>query len=155
MFFIRYQDTVGGAYTQMSLVPGPTTVVYPERRAFKLQVTPDGAAVISRPMKDSRTRQWVWRRYRPRLTTYENQWRVLEQLEYRTRVQAGKPPIVEIWEDESTIGGFSSMVDSTTKRWTKVKFIRVERTIADGGGPVVYESSFIEYVVEDATYGDY
>jgi hypothetical protein len=155
MFFIRYRDSTNGPWIQFTLAPGPTTVTYPERRAFQLRVTPDGATVISRPMRDSRTRRWVWKRYRPRLTTYETQWRTLESLEYRTRLLAGKPPIVEIWEDESTIGGFSRMADSTTKEWTKVKFIRVERTIADGGGPVVFEESFIEFTIEDDSYSEF
>jgi hypothetical protein len=152
MFFIRYKDTETGEYQQLTLTPGPTTVQYPEKRQFKLQVTPDGAAVISRPMRDNRTRRWVWKRYRPWIATYENQWDKLEKLEYRTRLRAGKPPIVEVWEDESTIGGFNEMLNASTKKWTRVKFLRVERTIADGGGSVIYEESFVEFVIVDDQY---
>jgi hypothetical protein len=153
MFWIRYKDTANGSYTTMTLSPGPTTVSYPEKRDFKVQVTPDGAVVVSRPMRDSRPRRWIWKRYRPWIATYENQWMVLESLEYRTRLLAGKYPIVEIWEDESTIGGFDGMVDASTKKWTKAKFLRVERTVNDSGGPVIYEESFIEFMIDDTSWG--
>lgn len=143
-FQVRYKDTEGGAYTTLTLAPGPTEVDYPPRRDFKVQATQDGAHVVQRPLRDSRPRKWVWKGYGPNLPTYENQWQALLALEYRTRLTNTVWPIVEVQEDVLGESGFSG--------WVKVKFLRVERTPRGGGGGLVYDDSTIEFVIVDGTF---
>lgn len=151
MYQIRYKATSNGAYTTLTLFPGPTEVEYPERRSFKMQMTQDGAPVVQRPLRDGRVRRWVWKRYRPSVATYENQWATLLTLEYRHRLQNNLHPVVEIWEDTTPEGGFARM-SGATKVWTKVRFLRVDRISAKGGGRITYDDSFIEFVIDDPTY---
>lgn len=143
-FQVRYSATEGGAATTLTLLPGPTDVEYPETRQMKVTSTQDGGHVVQRPLRDSRPRRWTWKGYGPNLPVYENQWQALRALEYRTRLEAGVWPIVEVREDVVGEGGLSS--------WTKVKLLRVERVTRKGGGGVVYEDSFLEFVIVDPSY---
>src|SRR5690606_40389735 len=101
---IRYHD--GPDYRVIRLHPGPTEVEYPDRRNYNSSTTPDGAVVVQRPLRDDRPRQWVWKNYRPTVTTYENQWKLLETLEVKARLKANLEPTVQIWEDVTDEGGF-------------------------------------------------
>ena len=152
MFYIRYTNGSGETVVKQ-LMPSPTEVEYPETRLLKVHTTQDGATVVQRPLRDSRPRKWVWKGYRDSdlLAAYANQWQELAALEYRTRLEAGLNPLVEIWEDETSVGGFDRM-DGEDKVYTTVKFIRVDRAMRKGGGPVTYEDSYIEFYVEDDTY---
>jgi hypothetical protein len=151
MFVIRYKDTENGAYTEHILFPHPTDVEYPERRLFKVRPSKDGANVIQRPLADPRPRQWIWVGYRDSIATYNNQWAFLRTMEYRHRVQNGLYPYVEIWEDEHGENGFGE-TDGGNKKWTRVKFVKVDRTARKGGGRIVWESSIVEFVIEDEAY---
>lgn len=151
MFWIRYKATSGGAYTTITLIPGPTEVDYPDLRDYTAQTTADGAVVVSRPLKDGRPRKWIWRKYGPHIATYENQWQVLKQLEYRYRLEQNLWPLVEIWEDIVPEGGFLRGT-AEAKVWTPVKFLRVQRTPKKGGGNITYDESTVEFVIEDATF---
>lgn len=153
MFQVRYVDALGDTQT-LTLLPGPTEVEYPEKRNMATRPTQDGAVVIQRPLRDPRSRKWVWRGYRNYIHPYETQWENLEQLEARYRQLHLLDPVVEIWEDESTIGGFDRM-DGAEKVFTKVKFIRVERVPRPGGGLVVYDHSTIEFLIVDPSYTDF
>jgi hypothetical protein len=154
-YWIRYKDTAGGAYTTITLSPGPTEVEYPERRAMETKATQDGATVIQRPLRDTRPRKWVWKGYIPTLVPYTNQWNTLLSLEYSTRLEAGKYALVEIWEDVVAEGGFNRLDASQNKIWTSVKFLRVDRTAKKGGGSISYDDSFIEFVIEDTGFVGY
>ena len=52
----------------------------------------------------------------------------------RARLEAGKPALVEIWEDTIPESGFGRGA-SEAKVWTTVKFLRVERTPRIGMRP--------------------
>ena len=163
-FLIRYSTDVspGSTYTVMVLNPGPTEVEYPPTREFNKRVTQDHAVVIQRPIKDSRERKWIWKGYRPTMAVYENQWQALLTLEARARQldTPTKNPIIQIWEDESDEGGFGEttngaapdLVGYTNIQWTQVKFLQVHRTTRKGGGPVIYDDSFIEFVIADPAW---
>jgi hypothetical protein len=147
MFQIRYSATEGGTFTTLTMHPAPTEIDYPERRMMTLHPTQDGPPVIQRPLRDSRSRKWIWKGYGPRIAPYENQWEALKALEYRTRLDANQWPIVELREDELAESGFAN--------WTKVKIVRVERTARKGGGGLVYDESFIEFFVVDPAFGGF
>ena len=154
MFWIRWQDVALGAYTTIALAPGPTFVEYPERRIFTSTVTPDGAVIVSRPMRDSRERAWIWQNYRDSslLAAYKNQWTQLLTLEYRTRLEAGLHPFVEIWEDVMPEGGFDRDDGAGNNVWTVVKFLQVDRSSRKQGGRVIYDESRITFIIADSTY---
>lgn len=150
IFQVRWQETTGGAYTALTLVPMPTAVEYPPRRILGTKVSPDGNVIVQRPMRDDRTRKWVWSRYRSYVPGYAGLWTTLESLEYRTRLQANKPPVVEIWEDVAP-GGFNRVDGSLAKIFTKVRFLQVMRSMAPGGGSV-YEESVVEFIIDDTSF---
>lgn len=154
MFWIRYKSWVEGAQvdTEISLRPSPTEIDYPEMRSYKLQVTQDGAIVIQRPLRDSRPRSWSWRGYPPTIVTYETQWKLLETMEYRARLENSLPGYVEVWEDVSGVGGLDKLDGSGNRIYTKVKFLQVNRTPRKGGGMVTYDESRIEWVIADDQY---
>jgi hypothetical protein len=153
VFQVRWQETVGGPYTTLTLVPMPVAKEYPERRALNVRVGQDGNVVVQRPMKDDRPRKWVWERMSDRVPAYTSMWTSLKALEYRTRLQANKPPLVEIWEGVTDEGGFGRLSGST-RIFTKVKFLQVHRVMASGAGSV-YEQSFVEFYIEDSTYTEF
>ena len=153
VFKVRWQETTGGAYTTLTLFPVPTAVEYPQRRDYNTRVGPDGNVVVQRPMRDARPRKWIWSRYRDTVPGYSSMWPQLELLEYRLRQQAGKPATVEIWEDVTKTGGFDRGTFASPT-WTKVRFMRVDRTMAPGSGSV-YEESVIEFVIDDTTYSGF
>lgn len=150
-FYVRWQEVTAGAYTEFTLFPGPTGVEYPPRRIVNTRTGPDGNVVVQRPMRDDRMRKWVWNRYRDNVPGYHTMWPILEALEYRTRLEANKPPHVEIWEDVTLAGGFGKLTGGVTRVWTKVKFLQVHRTMASGAGSI-YEESYIEFIIDDVTY---
>jgi hypothetical protein len=154
VFQVRWQETTGGAYTTLTLVPMPTAKEYPVRRDMVTKTSPDGNVIVQRPMRDARPRRWIWLRYSDRVPGYTALWAALEALEYRTRLQASKPPTVEIFEDVTKEGGFGNLIGGTTKVWTKVRFLQVTRSMASGGGSV-YDESFIEFVIDDPAYGGF
>lgn len=150
-FRIRWQDTVGGAYTSLIMIPQPTGVDYPVRRNVANRVTPDGAVVTQRPLRDDRTRKWFWNRMRDTVPGYSALWAALLALEYRTRLEANKPASVEIFEDITAAGGFGNVTSGPTPVWTKVRIVQVSRDMATGGGSV-YEQSSIEFIIDDLNY---
>ena len=150
-FWIRWKDTEAGAYTTLSLQPNPSDVDYPPQRDYKATPTQDGSTVVQRPLRDTRPRRWIWNRYRDGITPYKTQWDTLKTLEYRYRLEQGLYPYVEIWEDETGIGGFDRM-SGPTKVWTVVKMLRVDRSLAKGGGRPIYDESFLEFAINDSTY---
>lgn len=157
MFFVRYQNTSGGAFTTLSLMPGPTDVEYPDARLYKPVNTQDGAVVVQRPLRDDRPRKWIWKGYRDSdlMAAYKNQWATLSTLEYRYRLQHNLPATVQIWEDETGIGGFNLLDGGGAKIWTTVKFLQVQRTIRPGGGFVIYDASTIEFVIADNSFSSF
>lgn len=155
MFAIRYKNTSDGPYTTLHLHPGPTEVDYPEKRLFSTKNSQDGNVIIQRPMKDHRPRRWIWRGYRSYMPVYAAQWKRLEELEYQTRLENGKYPYVEIFEDVTDKGGFGRRDESDNPVFTQVKIIQVDRELRDGGGPVTYDTSYIEFVITDPDYREF
>lgn len=165
-FLIRYSTDAapGSSYTVLELSPGPTEVEYPDYREMTLKHTQDHAVVIQRPIKDSRERKWVWKRYRPQAANYEAQWATLRTLEARQRDLDGKNPVVQIWEDETIgEGGFSDTTDDLTPdlvtytniAWTEVKFTQVHRKSQKGGGLIIYDDSWIDFVITDPAWENF
>lgn len=160
MFLLRYKLTETGAYqAPYVLSPGPTAVDYPPRRLFVEKEVQDGGSILQRPIWDSRPRRWIWKGYHPRIPVYERQWAELERHDTLSRLRRGEPATVQIWEDESTVGGFGkttdglapNMVSHTNLQWTTVRFVQVSRDPRDNGGLVVYEESVVEFRIA----GDY
>ena len=153
MFLVRWQDAPNGPFTQLSLHPGPTDPAYPEeRRKQTLLTTQDENVVVQRPLRDPRMREWVWVNARPTHLPYEDQWKVLESLEYRARLRAGKVPTVQVWEDVTDAGGFGRVDAQGNRVWTTVKALKVQRTPRKGGGTLVYETSVFGFVVADSSF---
>ena len=156
-FFVRYTDNSGTHTTELH--PRPTAVSYPERRLFKRRDTKDGSSVISRPIADSRPRQWIWKAYRAWQVEFNNQWALLVSLETKARLQNGLSATVQIWENETTEGGFGDttggapdVLTYSNLKWTTVKVIQVDRKLRDNGGPVTYDTSTFEFCIEDSNY---
>lgn len=152
MFWIRYTDASSNVI-EKALTPGPTDVEYPERRAMNTMASQDGTVVVQRPLRDSRPRKWIWNGYPPGVhPPYDTLWAELQTLEYRFRLENGLTPLVEIWEDVNPEGGFNSLTGGTTKKYTTVKVLRVERAVAKGGGRIKYDTSTVEFVIQDVNY---
>jgi hypothetical protein len=114
-------------------------------------------------MHDGRPRRWIWKGYRPTIAMYETQWKFLETLDVFARLERGEPSTVQIWEDESTVGGFGlttdglepDMVAHSNIKWTTVRFVQVDRDPKDDGGLVVYDQSVIEFRINDPLYREF
>lgn len=166
MFLIRYYDAETATHVVRKLRPHPTEVEYPEGDEYRSQVTPDGAVVIQRPMRDSRLRRWVWKRYRPTIAAYEVQYQLLKTLTAKELWRRGQAEVtVQIWEDVTDEGGFGhyegegedgvepDLVYFTNLIWTQVKLVNVYRKTRKGGGVVVYDDTVVEFVIADDAYG--
>jgi len=151
-FQLRYQPAVDAVPVIVTLRPGPTDVEYPETRAYKTMVSQDGAVIVQRPLRDSRARKWIWRRYHDDIPAYANLWTLLRSLEYRSRLAAGLPGTVEIWEDETGTGVFDRTTAGAVPVWTTVKLLQVHRKVQGGGGRTTYDESTMEFVVEDSAF---
>jgi hypothetical protein len=151
-FWVRYKATVGGAYTTMTLFPGPSEIDYPERRIMTVLEPADGGPVIQRPIRDTRTRRWTWTDFDPTIPTYENQWATLKQLEFLSRLENNLYPYVEVWEDVVDDAGFGRLDGGGAKIWTVVRFLKVDRTVRKGRGRLAYDQSYIEFVIDDVNW---
>lgn len=159
-FFVRYYEFDVGMQT-ISLHPRPTTVEYPDARLFNRRETVEGKVVLQRPLHDNRSRKWIWTGYRPTVPLFQAQWDVLSQLEARSRWDAGYSDLtVGIWENGFPQGGFGQTTDGlppdldtySNLQFTQVKFLQVQHHLRSGGGPVAYDSSEIEFVIEDENF---
>jgi hypothetical protein len=153
MFLIRYSDEYAQIHT-VELSPRPVEVDYPEKRLFTARVTQDEATVIQRPLRDSRTRRWIWRGYRYHMAEYAAQWALLESLDAQARLRLGLNPVIEIFEDTSGIGGFGKRDGGGNPIFTKVAFVQVTRNVR-AGGRVTYDESVIEFLIRDSDYNDF
>jgi hypothetical protein len=150
MIWISTKATPNGAIAETSLTLAPMDVDYPDRRDMTVRTSQDGAVVIQRPLRDSRPRRWIWRGYGLNDPTFAAQWAFLESLDYQTRTASGLVATVGIWEDFSGVGGFNKLSGSS-RVYTTVRVIQVDRTPRKGGGPISYES-VVEFYVEDPAY---
>jgi len=158
-FLIRDEPTPS-TFVVDELAPGPTEVDYPDYREYNLRTTQDSAFVIQRPIADARPRKWLWKRYRNTVPNYETQYDTLRTLEARQRHLDSRDPNIFIWENESDEGEFGALSSGTVPdlesytniSWTQVKFMQVHRKSAGGGGPVIYEDSWVEFVITDPAW---
>jgi hypothetical protein len=148
----------------IDLSPGPTNVEYPDFRLFNARTTQDNAVIVQRPLQDDRTRSWIWNGYRPTIPGYQAQWDILAALEARRRLQAGRNPIIQIWENETgNAGGFGETTDSlapdlstfTNIKWTSVKILQATRRIRPGGGVVTFTDSLLEFRIVDPAWENF
>jgi len=150
MFWIRYQER-DGRIVELPLNPAPSAIEYPDKRSQKVLTSQDGAVIVQRPMRDARPRKWLWRGHGPTAEPYASQWKILEGLEYRYRVENALPPSVGVWEDVSGVGGFARLDGNGQRVYTTVKVTEVDRTPRQGGGPVIYES-VLSFYIDDPTF---
>jgi hypothetical protein len=98
--------------------------------------------------------------YRSNVPLYEAMWQKLVSLETQARWNAGYSDVrVQIWEDTTDTGcGFNKLTSGTTAdtvtytniKWVWVRFIRVDRKVRRGGGTVTYDTSTVEFVIDDS-----
>lgn len=153
MFWIKYEDENGGE-VEVALNPPPREIMYPPRKHVTTQETQDGAVVIQRPTRDTRTRRLIWLAYGPKNEPFASQWALFESLECRSRMDAGLPASVGFWEDVTEAGGFDRTDGQGEKIYTRVKIIQVDRMPRQGGGPVRYEST-VEFVIDDPSFSGF
>lgn len=153
-FFIRYTDASNQQHV-LSLQPAPSDVEYPEKRLFKKLSTQDNGTIIQRPLRDNRSRKWIWASYRSNIVLYENQYQTIATLEYRARQLAGLTPTVDIWEDASGTGGFDKLDGLGNKIWTTVKFIQVDRKLRQGSAIPTFDQTWIEFVIADSNFSGF
>ena len=175
-FLLRYsKDTAHTSFVVEVLSPNPTEVEYPQTREYNARITQDHAVVIQRPIKDSRTRRWVWRNYRPNIASYETQWSNLKAMEARARAlsdpepiapftvyddSSAKNPLIQVWENITDEGGFGETTDDlapdlvsyTNIEWVQVKFLQVHRTTRKSTGYVIYDESAVDFVIADPAW---
>lgn len=149
-FQVRHK-LANGTYAVATLRPHPTDVEYPKRYDYETVASEDGAVTVDRPLHDSRERRWIWKAYRETVPGYTDLWTLLQSFDARTRAKAGLEPTVQIWEDESGIGGFDRM-SGDDRVYTVVKILLTDRTLRPGGGPPIYDETFLSFVVIDSTY---
>ena len=158
MFWIAYHDPMfdGGELNMMVELPlNPTSVEYPPKRHLRVIQSRDGAVITQRGMADPRPRRWLWTGYKDDVPEYAATWAILQQMDYYTRLQAGLPQHVGIWENVSGIGGFDRGEDWGWQReFVRVKATQVTREIRPGGGPALYNTIF-EFYIDDPTYTDF
>lgn len=142
--------------TITTLSPGPTYVEYPDTRfETTVHISADGNPVTQASMKDSRTRKWIWARYRPIVPRYEDTFNDLLQLHYKLRLNASKSPWVFLKEDVTENFGklvYGGGVWSFTADFIRVKVIDVTQNVAPQGGTVIYGTTELTFVIDDAAW---
>lgn len=136
-FYVRYDGMVH------QLSPHPESVQYPAE-ALTITHTQDGAAIIQRPMVDQRLRRWTWRNWPLSDEAYSELWTLLRSLRASERMANGLGPTVELWENVS--GGPYGETLGSFPEWTPVRIVRVEREPRRGGGPVIFDETWVEWI---------
>lgn len=139
MFVIGTKASGEDEWTEHVLLP-PSNVDYPAGDDIRVLTTLDGAAVVQRPLLDSRPRRWIWRNLPMRDSEYSAQWDLLRTFGYKYRLSSGLYPFVGVWEDETGAGGLDRM-DGGNRVFTPVKIVQVAR-IAE---PNFYPETYIEF----------
>lgn len=141
--------------TIRSLSPGPSIVQYPDFFDQKGIVTKDGRVVMSRPIKDSRTRSWIWSGYRFDILNYDVWYNDLLNLHYRLREQAGLDP--HVFLKEPTSKDLFRFIETgglwvRTPFFVRTKVIHVSQFVSRKGGKTKYEETVIKFIIDDPTW---
>jgi hypothetical protein len=150
-FWIKYDAGLGPVEYQLAL--NPMEVEYPEQSLKTVLTSANGNIVIQRPLRDSRARKLIWRGYGPNHATFAAMWTLLESMDTRKRRESGLAPTVGIWEDVSGSGGFARM-DGSSKLYTTVRVVSVDRQTRQGGGPVAFDST-LTFHIDDESYTNF
>lgn len=159
MFLIRYYDSDLG-YVVLQVRPAPGRVSYPEGD----DITVRPSLVVQRPDQDTRPRKWIWEGYRDSIPRYKNLWDTLHTLKVKLRWAAGyTDPRVQIWENVTEEGGFGETTDGLTPdlvtytnlKWTWVRITQVHRKTRPAGGPITYDTSTVEFYIDDENWTDF
>ena len=138
----------------LELTPGPTEVEYPDFRLYNARQTQDSSLIIQRPLNDPRPRKWIWKNYRQSVPNYESQFDDLKLLEARQLDADGYSPIIQVWENESDEGGIGGGTEGSPT-WVDAKILQVHRRTRKGGGIVVYDETWIEFIIVDSTWEEF
>jgi hypothetical protein len=146
--------------TMTLLSPSPTYVEYPNKFETTVHVSRDGNAIVQAPMKDSRSRSWVWAGYRATVPGYESLFSELLQLHYKLRQNEtpAKTPWVFLKEDVSNNLGvleFAAGTWSVNEDYVRVKVIDVTQNVASQGGIVKYGDTRLTFVIDDASWNHF
>lgn len=140
--------------SEVALTPEPAEVDYPPEPAGTL-IDTGGTVVFQQPSRDQRIRRWVWRHYAGTHAAYTTLWNQLQPLRSRYRLMAGESPYVYLKDDESlqlrTIATPGTVV-TPSYPWFKCRVLEVTRR--PKAGLVVYDETFITFVVDDVSYND-
>lgn len=142
-----------GTITQLS--PAPTTVEYPINFDHKTTPASDARVVINPSLLDSRARRWVWRRYRPSVNNYESMYNILLNFQHKLREQAGKSPFVFLKEDISKNLdrlNLNGVVWERQADFVRVRVVDVSQHVAGEGGNVTYDSTVMEFIIDDSVW---
>ena len=155
-FYTAESDTAGniqsGTITQLN--PGPTWVEYPDKFDNEVRYSKDGNSIIQSPLKDSRPRAWVWRRYRQSISKYVSLYNLLLNLQYRNRITspAAKSPWIYVKDTETnnlTYRQWNGTKWIESEDWVRVKVTQVTQQIAAQGGQAVYDETKFTWVIDD------
>lgn len=156
-FYVASSDLngliVSGTITQLS--PAPTWVDYPERFVNTVRFSKDGAPVVQAPLKDSRPRTWIWKRYRSSVPHFDTLYNLLLNYQYKLRQATGQSPWVYVRDTESGNLTFRTQNGNTfteNASWVRVKVIQVTKNLAQQGGPAVWEDTKFVWVIDDPTW---
>ena len=156
-FQVAGADTFGNidSGTITSLSPGPSFVQYPEYFDQTGIVTHDARAITSRPIRDDRKRSWVWQGYRHNVLNYDVWYNQILNLQYKLRLDASLHANVFIKEPISK--GLFKLVESGSvwlreAFFVRVKVIDVTQRVAKAGGHVKYETTTMNFIIDDNSW---
>lgn len=146
--------------TISQLVPQPTYVDYPDRFTNEIRTSKDGYTIVQAPIKDTRPRSWIWKRYRSSVPKYDNLWNQIFNYQYRVRQNAipAKSPWVYVKDTES--GNLTFRQWNGTKwiefeTWVRVKVTQVTQNVAQQGGPTVWEDTKLTFIIDDNSWNNF
>lgn len=161
-FSIAESDATGAIMsgTISVLSPGPTFVTYPERFVNEIKTSKDGFAIVQAPLKDTRPRSWVWKRYRSSIPKYDNLYNQLLNYQYRMRQSAIPAKSQWVYLKDTESGNLTFKQWNGTKwieveTWVRAKVIQVTQNIAEQGGPAVYETTELRFIIDDPSWSNF
>lgn len=161
-FWIAESEGNGTIYSgSISILsPAPTFVRYPDKFTIEPRTSRDGNPILQTPVRDTRPRQWVWKRYMSEYEGYDKLYNKLLNYQERLRETATppKPPWMWLKEDSSGNLTFRQWNGTTwveTVSWVRVLITQVTQNVADQIGHTVWEELILEFVIDDPVFNLY
>lgn len=139
---------------EILLDPNPTTVDYGERLNHTMQESA-GRTVKQWTNTNPGLKRWIWKNYGPHVPRYSSQYKTLYNMQEHINVivSSGSP---YVYLKEDTTDGLSALVSGEfVPVWVKCRILMVKRTIRDGGGLPVYETSEMIFTIDDPNFVTY